>query len=468
MGRYKKLARNTVLVFIGQAGAKVIGLLMLPLYTRWLSVEEFGVSDLITVYSTALVGVVACCIYDAIFIFPKNKDKKSQSGYFSTGLLFLLISFLFFALVFYFIGLFCKYKCITNSFVNYQWCIYAMLVSQILLNVIQQFTRSIDKLFVFSITGLVVTTTTAFYAFLFIPQMGVIGYVISIIIAQLSGAIYAFVASKSYTFLNPSCISVNKCKEMLQYSIPLIPNGIMWWIVGSLNRPFLESYSTFYDIGLYAIANKFPGILQMLFAVFLNSWQISVVEEFGKIGYADFYNRVFRFVISISIIGLLLLTLFSKVLVLLLAAPEYSDSWRYIPILSLGVIFNYIGGIVGCVFSATRESKYYFYSSAWSALFAICANYLLIPMYGILGASMANMLSFAVMAISRIVYSHKYVSLDGIKVYLLELFLVILVYLFLIFNIYRFIIYITALFVIGVIFFTLRNDFYQVIYKIKK
>ena len=50
MNKYKRLGKNTLLVFIGNAGSKLIGLVMLPFYTSWLSVEDYGVTDIINVY----------------------------------------------------------------------------------------------------------------------------------------------------------------------------------------------------------------------------------------------------------------------------------------------------------------------------------------------------------------------------------------------------------------------------------
>jgi O-antigen/teichoic acid export membrane protein len=60
MGKYSRLGKNTLLVFIGNAGAN--GLLMLPFYTRWLSVEDYGTTDIINVYVSLLLGLVTACI----------------------------------------------------------------------------------------------------------------------------------------------------------------------------------------------------------------------------------------------------------------------------------------------------------------------------------------------------------------------------------------------------------------------
>jgi O-antigen/teichoic acid export membrane protein len=93
MNKYKRLGKNTFLVFIGNTGSKLIALVMLPFYTSWLSVEDYGVTDIINVYVSFLVSIVSCCIAESIFIFPKGQKVEKQKQYFSSGIVFVLQAF---------------------------------------------------------------------------------------------------------------------------------------------------------------------------------------------------------------------------------------------------------------------------------------------------------------------------------------------------------------------------------------
>ena len=419
MGKYRRLGKNTLLVFAGNAGSKLIGLLMLPFYTRWLSPADYGTTDIVTVYVTVLSYLVTCCISEAIFVFPKGVEKKEQKEYFSSGIAFILIMFCLTGSIFIAINYFTINCHWNNGFVNNLWLIYFMLISTSLQQYTQQFVRSIDKMVVYSTTGIINTVATIIFAVLFIPLYHVKGYIWSIIIANLLGTVYSFLTSKSDKYISINSISTATCKKMLHYTIPLIPNGIMWWIVAALNRPMMEKYLGFHDIGIYAVANKFPGILSMLFTLFGTAWQISVLEEFYKPGYKTFFNNMMRFLFSIMCIALLILALCSKLLISIFAAPEFFEAWRYVPFLVLGVLFSNIAGFAGSHFLATKESKYYFYSSVWGALVAIASNILLIPTIGILGSVLSTLTSFFVMAIFRIYYGWKYVKITHISNYLL-------------------------------------------------
>lgn len=276
---------------------------------------------------------------------------------------------------------------------------------------------------VYGMAGIVLTLLTALCSFVLVPRLGVSGYVLSLILANLLTGIYSFLFSGSYRYCSCRSVSRECCMEMLRYSVPLIPNGVMWWLVGALNRPVMEAYVGLHGIGLFAVSGKFPGILAMIFSIFATSWQISVLEEYGKKGYEEFYNRIFRGVVLVLLMLLVVVTFSSRRLVLFFASPDYQAAWVYIPVLTLGTLFSAVSGLAGSTFSAVRKSKYYFYSSVYGGVASIVFNFLLIPMWGIWGAAISVVLSFMAMSVSRIAYCWQYVRLTHLPRLLLMLLL---------------------------------------------
>ena len=430
-GSIKRLGTNTILVFIGNMGSKLISLIMLPLYTRWLSVEEYRLTDIISVYVSLLFGIITCCITDALFVFPKDSSCDDKKKYFSSGVIFELVMLIVTLLCFILISWLSNNHSFNNSFTNNIWAIFFMLFSQTIQQTSQQFVRSIDKMKVYSISGIVSTVAVALYSFILIPKHGVMGYVWAIILSNVTAAVYSLFASGSLRFFSVFSMDTGYLNKMLKYSIPLIPNGVMWWLVNAINRPIMEKSIGLYGNGVYAVANKFPGVLTMLFAVFITAWQISVLEEFKKDNYSVFYNRVFKLVFYALVFFMLLITIFSKSIITIFADPDFYEAWKYVPALTLSVVFSSVAGFVGVNFSASRESKYYFYSSIFAALVAVVLNSLLIPRFGIWGAVLSVNGSFVVMAISRIFFSSKYVQIrNKAQFILLVLFAVLFCYIY--------------------------------------
>lgn len=418
MGKYKTLAKNTGFVLIGTIGSKLINIIMLPLYTLWLKPEEFGAVDTITTYSMFFIGFVCLCLPDAIFIFPYNSPNSKKKEYFSSGIIFSIIAIIISALIFFIVQFFLLKKEIHNVFSDYTWLIFWLMVTSYMQNYCQSFTRSLNKMMQYSIAGIVLTFATALFSVVFIPYLGLSGYALSLILAQLVAALYSFVAGGCFKYIQFKGNSWLSVKEMLTYSVPLLPNGIMWWLVNGLNRPVMEHFLGLVAIGLYAVANKFTGVLFSLLSILSTAWGNSVLEEYGKPGFERFYNNYIKMLGGLLFFGGYLMIIFSRLLVRMLATPEYYDAYYYISPLMAGIIFSGMSGAVGGIFSATKTSKYFFYSSLWGGICSIITLIGLTSQFGLMGTCISVALSFFIMFLSRVVYASKFVKLENIWFYI--------------------------------------------------
>ena len=401
---YKRLGKNTVLVFIGKAGSSFVALLMLPLYTRWLSTEEFGTVDLINTYSTILLSIISCSIASAIFVVPDKKNKTECSAYYSTGLVFVGFISIFFALI---LG---GINYTINSdvfFLNNGWNIVILTISMILINYTQQFVRAIDKMSVFSIVGIIQSVSTALLAILLIPKFQLNGYIISLVISNIISSLYAFFASNSYLYVNLRLIKRVYLLHLLKYSVPLMPNTIMWWLVNGFNRPLMESELGLSAIGLYAVALKFPNIITSVSDVFMNAFSISMIEEYRNPNFSVFFTNTFKVVYLFIIICAIGISILSKFIIGIFASQEFFEAWRILPILTLSSVFSCASSIIGGVFVARKESKYYFYTSIYGAISSVFFTIVLIKLFGLIGCATASGISFLVMYISRYIYAKK-------------------------------------------------------------
>lgn len=200
----------------------------------------------------------------------------------------------------------------------------------------------------------------------------------------------------------------------------------MWWLVASFNRPMIETSLGLEAVGLFAIASRFPSVVTMVFQFFSQSWTISVFEEYNKSEFNIFFNKIMKSSVLILSIVASLLSITSRELLQLITTPNYYSSFKYIPLLALGAIFNAIAAMIGSIFGVNKESKYFFYSSIYGAITSIVLNYFLIPLIGIWGATLSFALSFMAIMISRVIYSKKYISFDSLHFYLLMLFMYLL------------------------------------------
>lgn len=425
MSRSGKLAKNVTFITIGNIGSKLVGFIMLPFYTTWLSPADYGITDLLGVYANLMLNIVACDISDAIYIFPVGAPREKIIRYYSTGFFFQVFCSIICLIIFGGLSL----LSIPGTFGQNIWYIYGILISSLFQKYTQDFCRGINKMSVFSYTGLIQTGAVALFSFLLIPPYGVYGFVVATILSNILSALFTFIYSRSYEYLTLHAFDKTSLSEMLKFSIPLIPTAIMWWLISGLNRPLLEQYVGLFALGLIAVANKLPGVMSMVFNFFQQAWIVTVVEEYKKPDFSRYFNKMFQMVIAVQVAACFLIVVFSKPFIDLMTTKEFYEAWKYIPLLAISVIFSNASAFLGTVFSAVRKSKYTFYSVILGGISAVLFNFILIPLWGIWGACLAICLAHAITVMSRAYFSRNLVRFTS-KAYLVgEAILLLLTYL---------------------------------------
>lgn len=465
--KYKRLGRNSFVVFLGNAGSKLISIIMLPFYTRHLSTSEFGTSDIISTYSSILLAIVTCCLAEGILLFSKNADNNDKKSFFTSGLCCAGILF----------GVFSAFCCIIAYSIPDKswlgtlgkdiWWIYFMTFTMFLQVYVQQFTLSLNKVTIYSLSGVVLTATLAIFGLYLVPLYGLKGYLCSIILSNLITFIFNLTVSKSYLYFNISKFNKHHLRQLLKYSIPLIPNSVMWFLLNGINRPIMESTIGLEAVGIYAVANRFPGVIAMLCTVFSSAWGLSMLEEFNTPDFNRFFNNTIRLLFFIMIIGGCFLTFFSKTIVSIFSTQEYFEAWKYMPILTLAVIFQNFSSLVGGVFMAEKKSIYFFYTSLVGALTSLILTFYFVKFWGLAGICIAVVCSSFFMLISRIYIAWRYISELNIKYYTLMTSLFVLLMTIIIYDFNQWV-NLVALFLVSVLILVINKHEVKTVIKILK
>ena len=93
-------------------------------------------------------------------------------------------------------------------------------------------------------------------------------------------------------YLHLRGLDLRTSKEMLRYSIPLIPNSIFWWINNMASRYLIAYFLGTTENGLFAVAYKIPTVIVLMSNIFMDAWQMSAVSDVPK-KRAQFFTRVF-------------------------------------------------------------------------------------------------------------------------------------------------------------------------------
>ena len=199
---------------------------------------------------------------------------------------------------------------------------------------------------------------------------------------------------------------------MIKYSIPLIPNMIMWWLINSSTRYFILFFVDATANGIFAVANKIPTILSMFTSIFQQAWQLSVFEEFKNNDKDKFYSQVFKIYYKFLFTLSSLIIPFLHIIVPIIIDDSFIESWQIIPILLVAVIYQSFSSFVGTIYTASMNTKGIFVSSIIGGLISVLFNFILVPYYGLTGAGFSSALSFVCMFVIRYYDTKKDIKLN--------------------------------------------------------
>lgn len=395
MNSYKKLFDNVIIFSFGVLSSKIISFVLVPLYTYYLTQTEYGTADLIMTTASMLLPLVTVSMYEAVIRFVMNKS-YNQDVLMSNIYFLVLSGYLFFLLCYPLFRLF-------NVFEGQLIYLYLLIFIQGLNSVLAQFSRGIGNSKVFAINGILTTLFSGVLNIIFIVLLdyGIVGYLISFILAYVLSTLYLIYAVKPFNGVRKKYIDSKILMHLINYSLPLIPNNLMWWLTNSSSRFFINWFVGIEANGIFAVASKIPTLINVISQVFTQAWQISAFEVYDEKKNDSFYSNVLDLYFSILLISSSFIIIFLKPLFLSVFDDAYYNSWVPVPFLILGTVFSAISGFLGVAYTASKKTSGVFTTSIYGGGLSVIFNLILIPTLGIVGAGISSMISFFALFLIR-------------------------------------------------------------------
>lgn len=407
MNKYKKLLSNATILGIGTFSSKLLVFFLVRFYTSCLTKAEYGTADLITQTAVFLIPILSLGIHDAVFRFCID-DVDNRKKILSSGLILLTASSVIFAL-------FTPVLDLIRMTEGYGWLIILYAISSSLHSLFAQFVRARGEMRLFAIQGIVGTVLTILFNLIFLLgfDMDILGYVLSVVLADALCSLFIFILAGLHREINLSLFDFKTVRSMLRYSLPLIPTTIFWWVTNVSDRYMIRYMIDADTNGLYAVSNKLPTILILISGIFCEAWQYSAVKEKGdgEKAHSDFFAKTFDNFQAVMFISATFLIAFSQIATRILTTGDYFESWQYIPILSCATIFSSLVTFMGVIYLMEKKSMLSFYTALIGAILNLGLNYLLIPTpLGANGAAIATFASYFVVFIIRAINTKKYMD----------------------------------------------------------
>lgn len=418
----KELMKNTIIIALGKFSTQVISYLLLPLYTSILTTSEYGIYDFLVTACIFIVPFITLLMEESMFRFlidEKNDDGKRKVM--SNACIYSILSMVVWCTILFIILSLLKYK-YTFIFVLY-------IISCIFITLTNSITRGMSKLKLYSLSNFILSILTIILNILFIAviRLGVNGLLYSTIIANVVTSLFIFFKLKIYSYIKLKYVNKNKLREMVKYSYPLVPNSIGWSIINISDRIIITLFLGSSSNGIYAMANKFPNIMNTFSGFFFTAFKENASKVIKKKDYEEYYNNILNIVHNSFIaISLLLITIIPFIFNIFIN-KSFNEAYMYIPILVIALYYGNMSGFYGSLFVAFKETKLIGKSTIIGAVINIIVNLALIKFVGIYAAVLSTLFSNFIVNYYRKFKSKDYLNLEKLDNYYLSIFMMILV-----------------------------------------
>lgn len=407
MKKFWKFVKTSGVYFVGTILQKLITFFLLPVYTKYIDPEGMGTYDVQLAYVTFLCSVLFLNIWCGImrYTFEYTDDEKKKP--ISSGIAIFACSTILYTAVFVILGA-------VKDIPYLGWIyLYGMLSNiQILFGYLA---RCLEKNYLYAVSGLSGSLVTMLfnvilivsfkmdYSALFIASC--IGFLVNIVMLGVGIRVDKLISIKAF----------NKIlfKRMIIFSIPLCLNSVAFWFLTAYSRVAISNILGEAENGMYAIAGRFGSFITLFTTCFNLAWQeiAYVTEARENEDRGSFYSQAVNYYIRFLGMGVLLLLPVVFVIYPIFINEAYAAAKVFVPMYLLATIASVVSEFLGEIFTAIKMNKYLFWTTLISGTVNVVSVHLLLPVFGVQGASLAMLIGFSANIIARLIILHKEIAI---------------------------------------------------------
>ncbi len=378
----------------GLFARKAIVFLLIPIYTRALPPEEYGVLGIVYFIMTFLVSLYMFGLNDSMaryFVLEENK-KKIFSTVFN---IVLLVGFLFTVIGFCSQTLFSR---LLFSSPNYQ-VIFRLTMVLILaetLHLLPILTLRLDekamRLTLTNIARFIINISLNIYLVVYL-EWGLAGILYGNIISILLVSLSLTDIFRQYYSVQ---IAGDRYKPLLKYGLPFLPNALFIGVIMMADRYIIELLKGLEAVGHYTLGDQLGRAISVFVYGFMHAWTALVFKVKKEDHSKAIFDQILQLYARAGIVIWFLLSIYIEEIYQVFVGPGYSAGIALVaPIALAYFLFGIEDNFAAAIYIKGRSALFPI-ATAVAALLNILLNILIIPKYGIIGAAYTTLLSYII------------------------------------------------------------------------
>ena len=250
-------------------------------------------------------------------------------------------------------------------------------------------------------------------------EMGLGGAVLAYIVSSFFSAGLAFhYANKLIPLTDRKVVPVFEARNLLKFSIPMVFSAFLHNLNRQIDILMLGLFVTAAEVGIYGVAVRLIVLAQVFFGIFQPVFEPFVSDLHAKkemVKLANFLKSITKWSVTMSFPVFLSLLCF-PVFFLHLFGKEFVQGASCLVILVIAHILSSLSGLTNTVIYMSGKSDITFRNNLTVLIINAILNYLLIPLYGIIGAALATGISLVLIVFLRILEAYYLMKIHPFKI----------------------------------------------------
>lgn len=394
LDRIRPLLKDTALYGAGDIAVRALAFLILPVVTRIFLPADYGILELTATAASILGAFLMLGISSgAQQMYFDHKDPEIQAEYISSGLWFLLAWSAVGTAVLLAAG-----RPLSAILYGAEHPAYLRLALLALpCTLVIAYCKDVLRLQFAPGRFALVSVVAGFLGLgLSLYLCLVHGYALR---GYLTGALVgaAVAATLAILFIRRDLrlrFSRSRWREMFGLGIGLVPAGFAYLVFDVSDRFFLRAYASLTEVGLYSLAIRVSGLMQLPLLAFAQAWSPYAYKYRQESGHQEFFRRAFLYVLVLFSGFALLLTAVAEEIIRVMTPGAYHGAGAAVGPLALALVAQASTQVSMLGICFARKTWFLSLHAGITAAANLGLNFLLIPRYGAVGAAVATALSY--------------------------------------------------------------------------
>jgi O-antigen/teichoic acid export membrane protein len=404
----KRLGKQSAIYGLGGLVSRILAVVLLPLYTSYLSTADYGKIETLTAASSVLVIVLRLGISSAFFRFyfdAKEDEERIRvvrtSFWFTmtSGTAGLITALLLASQISHLLRLGNEASLVQAAAVGF----WAQMNYEQLTSLFRAEERAVGFV-IASLTNILITVG-ATVLLVIVLHKGPLG----VLVGNFIGTLCVYFVLLGYRRYQLGLVFDRKLfREMNKFGMPLVPAALALWAVNFIDRLLIALFKGQGEVGVYSVAVRVSSAIVLLMIAFRTAWPAFAYSISNDREARRTYSYVLTYVLLVTCWASLGLGLLAPWIVHALARnPGFHRASSAVPLLAFGAAIYTAYTVMAIGSGRARKTQWNWVIAAFAAVVNVGLNVVLIPAYGMFGAAIATAAAYLALFLGMIVYAQE-------------------------------------------------------------